>query len=104
MQITTIHFANQFSITDFGEAGNWARSYPLITMISCGWASGSKIRSRKFNSFEKAYCYLNKLHAGGYLSDVSCHKAWSYLSALEEVANGKEPGEWLYDHDESTRV
>jgi len=56
--------------------GDIFQSYTRIEIVTVGWTSGVRIRSRSFLDSDKLFAYFNKLFAGGYFSDEEYHDAW----------------------------
>ncbi len=76
MKVTLVRFnvstqksTKEYLCTDF----TW------VQLFTTDWANGDRTRMKTFSSFEAAYAYLNKVHAGGWLSDEDYELAWQLV-------------------------
>lgn len=69
------------------------QSYQLIEMVTVGWAAGSRSRCRKM-PISMALPYLNKLHAGKWISDDEYDRAWGATLQLLRKIHHPLVAEW----------
>lgn len=69
----------------FQEGGSFPLSsnFYTYTVFTTGWNSGTRNRARSFADINKLFGYLNKLRAGGWLSDVDYDEAWCIALELD---------------------
>lgn len=68
-----------------------AQCFEYFELFSTGWQSGARSRSKKFATSERAYAYLNKLHAGEWLSDQEYDRVWVLLAEVCQNTTGNPP-------------
>ncbi len=98
MKVTTLSYREvSFVLDTFGLEGSHLPSESTwIEAYTTGWKTGASARSRKFRSIEAYYAYLNKVLAGGYISETAYHTAWAMGLALEkEIARKSNAGQLL---------
>lgn len=84
MKVDTIrfNFSVQSSIYE-NSAEARTRAFVTLLVLSTGWKSGARNRSRTFRTFKAVFAYLNKLNAGGWLSDADYADAWMLVLDVE---------------------
>lgn len=91
MKTVSFAFCRTLSVTQSGTSTDSSRerqpsssvqSYTYVETMTVGWRQGSRTRIKRFQNLDKAYEYVNKLHAHGYLSDESYDDAWLLLDNL----------------------
>jgi hypothetical protein len=71
-----------------------AQCFEYFELFSVGWQSGARTRSKKFGTSERAFAYINKLHAGEWLSDVEYDRVWLLLTEVCHHTAGNPPGDY----------
>lgn len=76
------------------------QSYNLFTFISIGWRCGAHIRVKQLPP-KRAFVYLNKLIAGGWIDSDEYHRVWgASLRLLQKNISMLDPetrsivGQW----------
>jgi len=62
------------------------RRYQLVELVSVGWTSGNRCRTKRLSP-NKALAYVNKLHAGKWISDTEYHRAYCAVDRLLQRCN-----------------
>lgn len=68
---------------EFDELPRSFQVYQLFELVSCGWESGARFRTRKLAP-KKVLAYLNKLVSGGWIDADEYHKAYGAAFRLLE--------------------
>jgi hypothetical protein len=62
------------------------RRYQLIELVTAGWTGGACCRTKRLSP-NKALTYVNKLHAGKWISDTEYHRAYCAVNRLLQKCN-----------------
>lgn len=73
--------SNPWAAICIGALTDRVRSYDLIEIVSTGWASGARCRTKRC-SVERALPYVNKLHAGRWIDDDEYDRAYGAIEKL----------------------
>lgn len=62
------------------------RQYQLVELVSVGWTGGNRCRTKRLSP-DGALAYVNKLHAGKWISDTEYHRAYCAIDRLLQKCN-----------------
>lgn len=88
-------FSDELTETDLctGESPLPFRRYQLVELVSVGWAGGNRCRTKRLSP-NKALAYVNKLHAGKWISDTEYHRVYCAVDRLLQKCNPASLVSW----------